>query len=237
MSPSAGPGSPRRDTIGSPLVSARASEAIFKPGSSPARSDNSGVKAPSTNTTRRGATAANIPPAGFARALAAASGGPASGLASRISARRSVYFHSSMRRCGSPCTSKRRHAASRRAVTGPPASVPRSAAKASARLVSAAVLIGVMSAVMASGRLVLVLRIALGFEFQRQLPAAGAHDAPLRQNVHDVRHDVVEEPLVMGDDDHRPAGCAQPVDALGDEFEGIDVEAGIGFVEHCELGL
>ncbi len=41
-------------------------------------------------------------PAFLARALAAASGGAASGFASRISARRSVYFHSSTRRCGRP---------------------------------------------------------------------------------------------------------------------------------------
>ena len=44
---------------------------------------------------------------------------PASGLASRISARRSVYFHSSTRRCGRPSASKRPNAASRSATTLP----------------------------------------------------------------------------------------------------------------------
>ena len=36
-----------------------------------------------------------------------------SGLASRISARRSVYFHSSTRRCGSPCAANRSNACAR----------------------------------------------------------------------------------------------------------------------------
>ena len=54
-------------------------------------------------------------PASFARAFAAASGGGASGLASRISARRSVYFHSSTRRCGSPVRANCANAASRKA--------------------------------------------------------------------------------------------------------------------------
>ena len=59
------------------------------------------------------------PPADLARSFAAASGGPAKGLASRISARRSVYFHCSIRRCGKPCASNRLKAASRSATTLP----------------------------------------------------------------------------------------------------------------------
>ena len=61
-------------------------------------------------------------PAFLARALAAASGGPASGLASRISARRSVYFQSSTRRCGRP--SARKHVEGRRALRSAIASPP-----------------------------------------------------------------------------------------------------------------
>ena len=61
-----------------------------------------------------------------------ASGGDANGLASRIRARRSVYFHSSMRRCGSPSASKRPKAVSRSADTfAPPGRRARTAAKAS----------------------------------------------------------------------------------------------------------
>ena len=58
-----------------------------------------------------------------ARVLGARLGGGvgvlASGLASRISARRSVYFHSSTRRCGRPAVSKRLKACSRNAATAP----------------------------------------------------------------------------------------------------------------------
>jgi len=82
----------------------------------------------------------------FARAFAAASGGAASGLASRMAARRSVYFHSSMRRCGSPRISKLRNALSRSAATEPlPGSFCFTAAKVSASVCSAAVLVGLTS--------------------------------------------------------------------------------------------
>jgi len=46
----------------------------------------------------------------------------------------------------------------------------------------------------------LIGRITLGFEFKRQFLAAGAHDAAARKHVHHVGHDVVEQPLIMGDD-------------------------------------
>jgi hypothetical protein len=38
-----------------------------------------------------------------------------------------------------------------------------------------------------------------------------------RQHMHDVRHDVVEQALVVGDDDHAALGRAQRVDAVGDD--------------------
>ena len=91
-------------------------ERMVSPGSSSARSDSSGTNAPSTKTMRRPSIGAKAAPASLARALAAASGGAASGFASRISARRSVYFHSSTRRCGRPAVSNRRNAASRRSA-------------------------------------------------------------------------------------------------------------------------
>src|SRR6185369_349092 len=73
--------------------------------------------------------------------------GSASGLASRISARKSVYFHSSMRRCGRPLASKRRNASSRSAVTAPlPGSLPRAAVKAALSACSAGVFMARTSA-------------------------------------------------------------------------------------------
>ena len=43
--------------------------------------------------------------------------------------------------------------------------------------------------------------------------------------MHPVRHDVVEQPLIVGDHQHGAIGTAQRVDALGDDAHGIDVEA------------
>ncbi len=55
--------------------------------------------------------------------------------------------------------------------------------------------------------------------------------------MHVVRHDVVQEALVMGDDDHGTVRRAQRVDAVGHQLQGIDVEAGIGFIEDAKRGF
>ena len=55
--------------------------------------------------------------------------------------------------------------------------------------------------------------------------------------MHHVGHDVVEQPLIVGDDDEGALLRAQPVDAFGDDPQRIDVEAGIGFVEHAKPRL
>src|SRR5262249_54268687 len=151
-----------------------------------------------------------------------ASGASASGLASRMSARRSVYFPSSPRRLGRPLASKRRNAASRPATTSrPPGSRVLTAANVAASAVSASVLTICRSAViaLASRGLVLIARIALGLELQRELLAAGPHDAALGKHMHDVRHDVVEQTLVVGDHHHGALRRTQPVDALGHHLD------------------
>src|SRR6266508_6155621 len=226
-------------TCGSPAASACAIERILRPASRPARSESSGTKAPSTKTMRRPSIDARAAPAFLARALATASGRPASGLASRISARRSVYFHSSTRRCGRPDVSKRRKAFSRKAASvPPPGSADFAVAKLAARAVSAAVLIGRTSAFIAtSRRFVPILRVAAGLQLQRQLLAAGAHDAAAREHVHHVRHDVVEQALIVRDHHEGALRRAQPVDAVGDDLERVDVEAGIGLIEHAKARL
>src|SRR5260221_361329 len=177
-------------------------ERMVSPASRPERSESSGTKAPSTNTTRRASIAGSMASASLARAFAAASGTAASGLASRMSARKSVYFHSSTRRCGKPSVSKRRKASSRSAPTAPaPGSARLTAAKFAASAVSAAVLIGRTSAFIAtSRRLVLVLRVARGFELQRQRLGPGLHDAALGEHMHHVRDDIIEQTLVVRDD-------------------------------------
>src|SRR6266487_1296633 len=223
----------------SPAASACAMEPMVSPGSRRARSESSGTNAPSTNTIRRASMAASVASASLARAFATASGGTARGFASRMSARKSVYFHSSTRRCGSPSASKRRKASSRSAPTATaPGSASLTAAKLVASAVSAAVLIGSTSAFIASSRhLFLVLGIAGRFEIERQLFVASLHDAAAREHMHDVRHDVVEQPLVVRDHDERTLGRAHGIDAAGVDLERVDVEARIGLVEHTQPRL
>ena len=70
-----------------------------------ARSDSFGANTPSTSTSLRTPSMACSSSASPACVSAAASGAAASGSTSRISTRRSVYFQSSMRRCGRPVRS------------------------------------------------------------------------------------------------------------------------------------
>ena len=60
---------------------------------------------------------------------------------------------------------------------------------------------------------------------------------PGAEHVHVVGHDVVEQPLVVGDDDDRALRAAHGVDAVGDELQRVDVEPGVGLVEDRELRL
>ena len=116
----------------------------------------------------------------LARALAAASGGAASGFASRISARRSVYFHSSTRRCGRPSLANTPKAASRcAAIASSPGSVPRARAKS---LRQRGLRRGLDRGDLRRSRhrLLLILGIAARLELERQLLAAGLHDAAAR---------------------------------------------------------
>jgi hypothetical protein len=43
--------------------------------------------------------------------------------------------------------------------------------------------------------------------------------------MHAVGHDVVQEPLVVGDDEHGAVWRAKRVHAFGDDAHGVDVEA------------
>ena len=48
--------------------------------------------------------------------------------------------------------------------------------------------------------------VAVRFQFQRQFRAAAFDDAAIGQHVHDVRLDVVEQALVVGDHQEGAAG-------------------------------
>ena len=83
----------------------RAACGCRSPFSRPPISDRFGANTPSTSTSRRAPSIACSFRAAAARFSAAASGAAASGSTSRISTRRSVYFQSSIRRCGRPARS------------------------------------------------------------------------------------------------------------------------------------
>ena len=89
-------------TTGSLSASACASGRIVRPASRPAVSDSSGNERAVDEGETAAFDVAEHFPCRLGNRLRRRVGRLASGLASRMSARRSVYFHSSMRRCGRP---------------------------------------------------------------------------------------------------------------------------------------
>ena len=79
--------------------------------------------------------------------------------------------------------------------------------------------------------------VALLFEFEGEFFGAGFDDTTFVEDMNEVGDYVVEEALVVGDGDGGVVGAAQFVDAGGDDAEGVDVEAGVGFVEDGEGGV
>src|SRR5690606_25982297 len=73
--------------------------------------------------------------------------------------------------------------------------------------------------------------VALLVELHRELLGTGRDDAAALHDVHLVGHDVVEQALVVGDDEGTEVGAAGGVDALRDDLQRVDVEAGVGLVE------
>ena len=55
--------------------------------------------------------------------------------------------------------------------------------------------------------------------------------------MHVVGNDVFEKPLIVGDDDGAVGRRVQLVDAVGDDAQGIDIEAGVGLVENRQSRL
>ncbi len=53
--------------------------------------------------------------------------------------------------------------------------------------------------------------------------------------MHHVRHDVVEQSLVVGDDKEAAVRRAHQVDPLRHDLERVDVQAGVGLVHHAVL--
>ena len=74
---------------------------------------------------------------------------------------------------------------------------------------------------------------------ERDLRAAGGDDAAVDEHVHDVGDEVLEQALVVRDreDAELRAGVADLGDAGRDLAQRVDVEAGVGLVEHRDVGF
>src|SRR5579871_4268010 len=228
------------------LLSSRISRNVCKrpPASSFAACDSDGAKTPSTSTRRYASTVETAFSAASPRFSAEASGAAASGCTSRISARKSVYFQSSRRRCGRPARSKASKARWRVSATLPaPGKRSRTEVKISLTT-RVSLLVWLLanttfipkSVTQTSGRVV-ELGVAGRLQLQRQLLAAAFHDPALRHHVNKVRHDVIQKPLIVRDHHHRPARRTQRVDAVSGNPQRIDVETGIHFVKDAKARL
>ena len=73
------------------------------------------------------------------------------------------------------------------------------------------------------------------FELERQRLVARMDDAALVEHVHHVGHDVIQQPLVMGDDHRGILGRMEFRDARSDDAQRVDIQARIGLVENGQL--
>src|SRR5262245_53527816 len=81
-----------------------------------------------------------------------------------------------------------------------------------------------------SGRLQPV--IALFFKFERKVRTARLDDAAVGKDVNHIGSDVIEQALVVSNEENAAVRTAHEIDAFGNDFKRVDVEARIGFVEH-----
>ena len=73
--------------------------------------------------------------------------------------------------------------------------------------------------------------VALGLQLKGQLLPTGADDAPVEEDVDEMRLHIAEYALVVGDQQHRSVGPRQLVDPAGHDTQGIDVQAGVRLVQ------
>src|SRR3990172_3182543 len=131
-----------------------------------------------------------------------------------------------------------------RRAAAPPGSLSATSAKCSESAASAFVFItctviprttsDALATPLVSRRLALVLGIPRPLELDGELLAARFLNPAAGQHVHPVRHDVVQEALVVRDDEHGAVFRPQRIDAVGDDAHGVDVEPAVGLVEHGE---
>src|SRR4029079_1807550 len=138
-------------------------------------------------------------------------------------ARRSVYFHSSIRRCGRPSALNLPIASARRALTAAlPGSLAATVSNVSKSACSALVFI---TAMFMSRRLAGVVRVTRFLEFECELLTTGLLNAPVDKHMDFVRHDIVQQTLVVRDDEESAILRTQRVDALRHDPQGVDIKA------------
>ena len=71
----------------------------------------------------------------------------------------------------------------------------------------------------------------------RELRASFFHDTPVDEHVDEIGRDVVEDPLVVRDHERAHLRADELLDAVGDDAQRVDVETGVGLVEHGDLRL
>src|SRR6202034_2202604 len=120
---------------------------------------------------------------------------------SRSSGRRFAYLQFSSREVGSPLAASAAMAARRRPALAD------SAVCAGSSVACSSTMRVVRAVVMASGGLAGEPVIAAPFELERERAIAAAGDPPAHQHVHEVRHDVLEQPLIVRD---QHAGALRP---------------------------
>ena len=69
-----------------------------------------------------------------------------------------------------------------------------------------------------SRSLLRVIAITIALEFEREFRTAGRDNPALGHHMHDIRLDVIEQPLIVRNDDKSALRVAKGVDALGDDF-------------------
>ncbi len=79
--------------------------------------------------------------------------------------------------------------------------------------------------------------VTVVFQLKRQSLVTRADDLALVENVNAVRHDVIKQALIVGDDDGGTIRRLQRVDAVSHDLQRVDVETTIGFIENAELRL
>src|SRR5688500_14928345 len=67
--------------------------------------------------------------------------------------------------------------------------------------------------------------VALGLELQGERLVAALHDATVVHDVHEIRYDVRQEPLIVRDHQDAELRTAEGVYAVGDDPQRVDVEA------------